>query len=327
MTYSQAPLLGLFRSGEVPGESETPEHIETVISNVFLFKDRVYKIYKNDNDFFNNNFHDISSREERFAFSISDFDWNNQLTKEVFLRLQGVKILDNAMVLLDEYNGADELVLVTKRLPTGTVLFDLLQAGSLAEGDFYEIGKQFAQREKGFILSGAVNDELLSNNMTERYYDVLEWIKDTKEVSDSEKEGYAGQLKELINRVYANDTSKVSVCFDFHSLNAFYVDKILYPFDTHPPKDAWRFGPPLLNIYRLATDVFAFAGEKEFRAVMNGYCEYLNISSPDEEVERLLVIYAALIMVSYLFMLVSTDGDKRDAALKYHDFLKRYSSS
>ena len=98
-------------------------------------------------------------------------------------------------------------------------------------------------------------------------------------------------------------------------------------FDCYSVKYDWRFGPALLNIYRFATDVFALVGEKEFRAVMRGYCDSLNVEQPSKEIERFFVIYAALIMMPYLYMLGKTDTDKHEAAVKYHDFLKRYLGS
>ena len=326
--YSQKPLLELLYAGKVPGESGIPKHIETVISNVFLFNERVYKVYKNNNEFFNKSFHDISIKEERFAFSTSDFEWNRQLAKEVHLRLQGVKVEGDSIIFPDESKNAEELLLVTARLPAGTVLLDQLQKGNLTEVDFYEIGKQFAAREKGFVWRGGFPDESLLENMLGRYPDVIEWVKNAETyLSTKEREEYGKWLKELIMRVYTGETASVTICFDFHSLNAFYVNQTLYPFDTHPPKDSWRFGPPWLNIYRLAADIFALAGEKEFRAVIRGYFEQIKVPSPPDEVERLLIVYSALIMVSSLYMLARTDTGKLESALKYHDFLKRYVAS
>lgn len=328
MSYSQEPLLELLRAGKVPGESGIPKHIETVISNVFLFSERVYKVYKSSNEFFNKSFHDISIKGERFAFSSADFEWNQQLAKEVYLRLQGVKVEADGMHFVDEWKDAEELLLVTKRLPAGTAVFDCLLKNDLNETDYYEIGKQFAQREKNFVWHSDLPSESLLQNMLERHKDVVEWIESVEEhISPTDKETYVNHLKDLITRVYENDSTRISICIDMHSLNAFYVDKTLYPFDAYSPKDSWRFGPALLNIYRLATDVFALVGEKEFDAVMRGYHEYLKREMPSQETNRLFVIYASLIMVPYLYMIGKTDTDKHEAAVKYHDFLKRYIAS
>ncbi len=248
--YSQKSLLELLRAGKIPGESGMPKHIETVISNVFLFNEQVYKVYKNDNEFFNKNFHDISTKEERFAFSVSDFEWNHQLAGEIYLRLQSVRVDADGIRFVEEQEDAEELLLVTARLPSSTALFEHLRNNNLVESDYYEIGKQFARCEKNFVWRGVIPDESLLETMLKRHTDVIDWVKGAENISPLEREVYANQLTELITRVYAHDATTVSICFDFHSLNAFYVRQTLYPFDTYPPKDAWRFGPALLNIYR-----------------------------------------------------------------------------
>lgn len=325
--YSQAPLLKLLSSGKIPGESGVPEHIETVISNVFLFKDRAYKVYKNDNDFFNKSFHDLSTKEERLSFSAADFDWNKQLAREIYLHLQGVKVVSDEIAFTDA-DEAEELIQINTRMPSGAVLFDHLQKNDLEEVDFYEIGKQFAMREKAFVWHGEFSSESTLQNIIKRHTDIIEWVKDAEEyLPAQERNAYSEQLLSLIKEIYTSDTTPLSIGFDFHSFNAFYVEGVLYPFDTHPPKDAWRFCPTGLNVYRLATDVFALVGEKEFRAVIQGYFGYLNISIPNEKGERLFVMYAALIMVSYLYMLARTDSDKMSAAIKYHEFLRQYAAA
>ncbi len=325
--YSQAPLLKLLSAGKVPGESGIPEHIETVISNVFLFEDRVYKVYKNDNDFYNKHFHNISSKKERFAFTVTDFEWNQQFSQEIYLRLQSVKVVSGNIVFVESDEEAEELVQVSKRMPTETILFNRLRKDDLVGSDFFEIGKQFATHEQGFILNGELPNESLLKNMHERYDDLIEWMDNVDAyLPKQERMVYGGQLIKLIDSVYENNTDRLSIGFDSHSFNAFYAEQVLSPFDTCPPKEAWRFCPALVNIYRLATDVFALVGEKEFRAVLRGYNDYLHLAPPPEETERLLIIYASLIMLPYLYMLGKTDPDKHNAAVKYHNFLKHYAS-
>lgn len=326
MSYSQKPLIELFKAGKVLGESGVPEHIETVISNVFLFEEKVYKIYKDDNIFFNTNFRDLSAQKDRFQFTHDDFKWNQQLSHEIYLELPGVRINENVVTFIDESN-AEELVCVTKRMPKGSTLIDVLMNGDLSANACYEIGRQFTERESRFNWIGEIPSESTLDNMQKRYDDIVDWIRDVKEVSEDEKEVYMSQFKQLICRVYEADNAQLSICFDIHSLNAFYVAAMLMPFDTYPPKEEWCFGPRGLNIFRLATDIYALRGEEEFRAVMKGYCESLGREPFTEEMTSLLVLYAALIMVSYLYMLGKTDPLKHESAVKYHDFLKRYTSS
>ncbi|PIR83059.1 hypothetical protein COU19_02745 [Candidatus Kaiserbacteria bacterium CG10_big_fil_rev_8_21_14_0_10_56_12] len=106
MVYSQRPLVRLIQEGQLTGESGKPDHVETVISNVFLFSDKVYKIYKSDNDFFNRNFNDISAKARRFDFTTADFEWNHQLSQEVYTALRGVRIIEKRCAFVDALEEA-----------------------------------------------------------------------------------------------------------------------------------------------------------------------------------------------------------------------------
>lgn len=88
----QEKIRALFLSGKVADETTVPEHIETVMSHVFLFPERVYKIYKGDNEWFNKNFNDLSDRRKRFEFSKNDFHWNQMLCPEVYVGILGAEI-------------------------------------------------------------------------------------------------------------------------------------------------------------------------------------------------------------------------------------------
>lgn len=298
-----------------------------MLSNVFLFKERVYKLYKNDNDFINKKFDDISTREKRFSFATTDFAWNQQLSKEIYLRLQGVRAGAELVHFVDSHADAEELLLVTARLQKKDSVFEHLRAADLSEPDYYEIGKQFAERESRFVPYEAMSGESLLKNMLRRHHDLVEWSKGVEaHLPAEERDSYAGQVKSLIERVYTGDSTPLATSFDIHSLNAFYFDGIFHPFDIYAINDSWHFAPASVNMYRLATDVFALAGEKEFRAVVRGYYDYLGTKSPEKDAEQLMVIYSAFIMVSYLYMLSQTDAEKREVAIKYHDFLKRYTS-
>lgn len=61
--HSQIKIIDAFSRGDIFGEISAPKHRTTVLSNVFIFKNKVYKIYKNDNKFYNENFRDISSKK------------------------------------------------------------------------------------------------------------------------------------------------------------------------------------------------------------------------------------------------------------------------
>ena len=145
MSYSQKQLITLFNAGKVPGENTKPHHIETVISNVFIFADRVYKIYKNDNDFFNKSFRDISSASARFDFSRRDFGWNHSLSPSIYLELKGVTIADGALKFFEPTDAADELVMVMKRFEKKDVLFEKIMHGEINRDEAFAMGRELAE--------------------------------------------------------------------------------------------------------------------------------------------------------------------------------------
>ncbi len=329
MAYSQKNLIDLIGEGRIPGEHEAPARIETVISHVFLFKEKAYKLYKNDNEFFNTHFNDLSTKDARILMTKTDFAWNKQLSEEIYITLQGVSVRDGVVVFADSLENSEEVLQVLKRLPAGAILFDQLVSGVvLTNGEYAQMGMQFAQREKGFVYEGQFPEESLLENMRGREKDIDEWIQGVGSyIPAAEQKRYADMLCSLVTEVYGFGEEKTSICFDSHSMNAFYADGKLYPFDTYAPKKEWCFGPRFLNMYRLASDIYAFSGEGAFRSFVDSYFATLEISHSGKTLEYALVLYASLIMVPYLYMLGAENTQKMDSAKKYHSFLKTFAGA
>ncbi|PIR83060.1 hypothetical protein COU19_02750 [Candidatus Kaiserbacteria bacterium CG10_big_fil_rev_8_21_14_0_10_56_12] len=210
-------------------------------------------------------------------------------------------------------------------MPRGTTVFDHLCKQDLSNEDFYGIGWQFAKREKRCRQTTGIQYSSLRADIAERQKDLMDWLTDAEEhLPVDERQQYGKTLAELGAHAYANSDAKVSTGLDFHNLNAFYVNKTLLPFDTYSPKDSWRLAPPFLNIYRLATDVYALAGKAAYTEVLKGYFDRSETAKPQDVTERFLVLYSALIMVSYLYMLARTDANKRNAADVYIAFTRKY---
>jgi aminoglycoside phosphotransferase family enzyme len=326
MMYSQKPLLSFFLDGKVPNESGMPIHIETVISNVFLFPERVYKIYKDDNTFFNQHFRDISDRATRFAFTKSDFEWNQQLSPELYLVLRAVKAGNNGVEYGDSPEQTEELVCITKRMPESTSFFSVLHRHELDTDDFASIGKQFGLRETQAVFQDAPIETFADNVMT-RVHDAENWVSDgvlDEWVSSRELQQWLAYLRTTAAALVEDKTQTLDFCFDLHSLNAFYVEGTLIPFDTSPPKESWRFGPTAINAYRLATDIRVYAGEAAYQSFLSGYTSTSTRPPLKPDEERLWVVYASLIMIQYLFFLGKTDPDKLSASHAYLAFLRAF---
>src|ERR1035441_10967527 len=117
MSDNNNKIIDFFKKGAIPNPDGTlPKHIITAISNIFVFKDKAYKIYKNDSDFFNKSFNDLSKKENRFLFTQKDFEWNNHLSPEVYTKLRGVILKDDAIVFTEPTDSSDELVIEMNKI-------------------------------------------------------------------------------------------------------------------------------------------------------------------------------------------------------------------
>jgi len=328
MTYSQQPLLDLFRSGALPGETNAPEHIETVISNLFLFPETVYKVYKNNSEFFNTGFHDLSKKVERFSFTRNDYSWNNTLSPSIYTRLVGVSVRGNKLHIGEPTDEADELVFVMKRVDTNDLLFEHFVRGDISSDDCHNIGKQLAE-----ALASARTEQANEYNYYEafgkRIEDIRAWGLSVTDYWSTEEqaaycdymEDYRTQHRELFENDYR---TQIAQSGDMHSLNALYTNGQFYLMDSYPPKDEWAMDYELNPLYRFGADLLALTGKQDlYKAFIEGY-EQGTGTKADRTLEPLYLVYTASIMTSYLYMLQQTDPSKTEPAKRYHAFLRDY---
>ncbi len=322
--YSQKPLLELMKIGKAFGETgELKKHIETVVSNVFVFSEHAYKVYKNDNEFFNKGFRDISGKESRFDFTRRDFEWNHKLNDDVYVALKPVAVVNGELrIVHDEI--AEEYVMIMNTFPEKSVLMNIFMH-SVPEGfDAFREGGRFAelQRElpklpKEHLDPLAVSVELCN--------DVYNWTLMQKDkFEEGELERYYNFIKGLVAenetvREYFRD--HLSVSMDIHMGNALYYKEKLMLIDTFSPKESWFIKHECCDLYRLGTDIRVFMGEEAWEAFKDGYYS----TSPEKPcppvMDAFSTVYASLIMVSYLFYL---GGDHTEQAKKHLSFLRNY---
>lgn len=325
--YLQKPLIKLMKSGAFPGEKGVPKHIETVISNVFLFDTKAYKFYKNDSELFNIGFRDISVKKERFSFTEKDFEWNNGVSPSIYTKLVGVKVLNGAIQIASSQNDAEELLIEMNRVDTENVLFEKLIRKDITKEHCFEIGVLLAKKLKVFQknISGHTFYTLFGN----RIEDLRQWITSIPEcIQEEEVHTYLNFLdnfkKNNLNYFQNELTNEVTTDGDFHSLNCVYTEGALDLMDTYAPKDEWRMGHLHLPLYRIGADIWALSGKKEFfEAFVKGY-ETGSGRTVDRRLDAVFILYASAIMVSYLYQLQYADSSKKAHAEKYHAFLREY---
>lgn len=329
--YSQKPLIELLKQGQFPGETGQPKHIETVISNVFLFEKNVYKFYKNDNEFINKNFMNISGKLERFDFTRQDFTWNQTLSPAIYLRLRGVAIANGQIIFPQQDTETEELLIVMNRVNAHDILFEKLMANKVSAEESFLLGQQLAQNlakvEKPLPKKYNYYDIFGS-----RVADLRNWIKSVEEYISVDESGlYCDYLEALRNRErkwFEEELStQVTYGGDIHSHNAVVIGDRLHLMDTYPPKEAWRIEHRLVPLYRVGVDIWALSGKRNlFESFIAGY-EAGSGLKIDRRLDAVYVVQAAAIMVSYLYMLQRTDISKREAADKFHQFIRDYFES
>ncbi len=310
------------------GERKPPRHIETVISNVFVFGDLVYKLYKNDNDFFNKGFRDISSKSARFDFTKRDFEWNHSLSPSIYLELKGIKVINGHIDFCEPTDKAEELVMVMKRFDTKDVLFEKLMRGEISKDESYAMGKQLAETLKR-VHTHKIKGKSFYHTVGGRINDLRAWIKSVAEyIDEAESKEYCDFLDIFRDKNRELFEGKLSDALrhggDAHSHNAVFTNGALCLIDAFPPKEEWLVEHELTPLYRIGTDIWVLTDNRDlFDAFINGY-EDGSGTKIDHELDSFFVIYAAAIMVSYLYMLSRTDAGKKEAARRFHKFIKKY---
>lgn len=303
-----------------------PQHIVTAISNVFVFENTVYKIYKNDSAFFNENFNDLSKKDTRFIFTRKDFEWNNRLSPEVYTDLRGVVLNGEDIEFVEPTDEADELVIVMNKVDMSNQLVKRLVDGTISLDDCYEIGRQFGEREKQ--LPKLQSEKTAYGDFLTRYEDLRPWILSVKDILKEDAEKYLNYIKNFIDehKSELDSIDLMGVCVDVHADNAVLTGKEFLPIDTYAPKEAWLHGYKFINIYRIATDIYAFLGKPAFEKVFEGYKKSSGRILP-RSYDKFLVIYCELITWPYQFMLAEKEPWRADVARTYGNFIEKIFAS
>jgi len=326
MSYSQQPLLDLLAQGQVPGETGTPTCVETVISRVYIFEKNVYKLYKNDCEFFNTNFHDLTEQEERHRFTKADFSWNNASSPAIYRELRGVRAIHGTIEFTDE--SPEELVIVMNRIHMADVLFEHLMRGEITAKTAYAIGQGLSKS-----LEGVRRQEPVKENYYEvfgrRIADSRAWGASVAEfIPQEEIDSYLSFLEQV--REERRETLEVEHTDgemyggDIHCHNAILTNGSFMLMDTYSPKEEWLVEHWTVPAYRIAADLWSLTGDEElFRACMKGYEAGMGMER-DQTLDAFYILYALGIAMPYHYMLSRTDESKREPAERMRAFMRSY---
>lgn len=321
-------LFDLIKQGKIEGFSTKPRYVETVISRVFIFddEDRVLKFYKRDNEWWNSEMKDISAGQSRIDFIREDYEFNQFLNPRIYIGLKKAVIRDSVVYLEEANQEDDELVIVMHKEDLSGTFTQVLAGGALNHETYEMIGKQFAS------IKCSIPSQYLSNaeknwheQMCARVNDLSSWtISEQLFPSHLAEKGIA-YMRRLLE-THRDEFSSVrkedlSVLIDCNSENLLFVDGELRFIDAYSPKDAWRVGSFDIDIFRVASDIYAMSGKEAYDAFLRGV-ESVEGVRLNPTLHRFHLLYGALIMGPYFYMLSRKDQTYLTHAEKYNQFIE-----
>lgn len=315
-------LIEAFEKNSIIGlDTSSPDKvIETIISKIFFYGDKVLKVYKYEKFFFG----DFGFAEFRNNFYKEDFGWNKKMAPGVYLSLAGVK-KDGEKYKLAELAEAEDFFIEMKKFDDDKNLTNLLAKKQIVKEDIEKIVSEMIYRlgeltqEKRAAKEYNFDKKLIDIHMAglESDRNLLYLITDF--IQKDKTDAIIDFLKNVsINHAYFKDYNpgKFSLLIDNHADNIIFLgDKVQF-IDVLPPKESWRVGDFYFVASRLATDIAVRLSEGKSKIVYEKCKDVFSVIP--EDVKNIYEIRSALIQM-WCF---STTG-KPEIAQKYFDFIDR----
>jgi len=308
-------LIEAFEQNLIDGlnTSSPDKTIETIISKIFFYEEKVFKIYKYEKFFFG----DFTSLQFRKDFYFEDFSQNQLMAPEVYLFLRGVKKAGDKY-LFSGREEAEDFFIEMKKFDDNNNLTNLLlgkkidkiQLGTIAEEMVLRLKKLTeAKRDK---YKNYFKNRLLDIHIADLESDknLLYLIPSNVPKEKVDKIIGLALKASLKNRYYLDyNSDNLSILIDNHADNIVFLNGKVQFIDVLPPKESWRVGDLNFVICRLATDVAVLGSSKLADAV------YVNCEAMPEKIKRIYEIRSALIQ-AWCFYSVN----KSEIAEKYLKF-------
>lgn len=314
-------LVDALKNGKVGTISEIPiNHIETVMSHVLIYKDRVRKVYKDDRE---GVFLDLRDFETRRQFYKDDFYWNQNVSPHIHLHLHGVEKNNDDVYQIISAEDAVEWFVEMRRVEDTDTLVKRLLEEEIEISDIQAItNTQIEGLQKLSEKWLPEYNDLLDIGLEKLWYERLE--KDLRNFGNSfgatiPKEVTSKRIDVLINffeshEYFKNlDESHAEIAIDNHAGNIVFTDGIPHFIDIYLVKKEWRVIDRNNNIARLATCIRVLGNNELADAVYKTFEQHYPLSSP--EIYVFLETYNALIKGYYYTYL-----NKPEVAKKYFLF-------
>lgn len=322
-----ADLYKLVEGGKLEGFSGIPVHITTVISNVYVFENKVLKIYKRDNEWWNTSMQDLSKGQPRIDFITRDFKFNQKLNPAVYTALEVLVKEGDKAILRDPNDDDDELVVVMEKIDATQTMTKILSEQKLSLDEYEKVGRDFITKKLS-LTKDFLPTELTGNwyvQLIGRFNDLEGWAYGEhdfpKEVADAGMTKLRSILENQKDKFSAMRAVDLAVCIDCNSENLLYLNGKLSFMDVYPPKNEWRSAAFEHDIFRLGADIYGFAGKEAYEAYLKGVYS-IDEHMFDNDLHAFYLLYGAMITGPYLYMLAKKDDKYLRHASKYNEFIR-----
>lgn len=271
--------------------------VETLLSRIFFFGEKVYKFYKWKKAFYG----DLSDANFRKQFIKEDFFWNNVMSPEIYKKL----------AILKNEDGREDLCIMMNKLKSQKNLIDCVESSELT----FDILKKFVadiikkQREIASLRKEELTILLtkdLKNIEVEAIKDLRSWDYMAKELPKQKIDQIAEKLLAILRSPEYSEWRKVakkSACIDGNGDNFIIENGEIVFIDILPPKYNWRVEDEVFNLGRAVADIRALGGNPKLaEAIYESYEKITGLKAP-EAVKKLYEIRGAMIQVAYRYLL------------------------
>ncbi len=292
--------------------------IETLVSKVFVFNDKVLKVYKKDKYFFG----DLETFESRKAFYEEDFFWNNNASPEVYLHLWGVAQKGDSFEFVPNHLGKD-FVIEMSRIDDEQTLTKVLNRGELTPEQAAEFIDSLVNTLT--TLKGERRQKLdhlfqrgLYVIMVDNTQSLYDWMVTEKSFNESEAKEVLETLKEGLEKVsYFKDMQieDLSVAFDNNCDNLILLNGKPSYIDILSPMEVWRVVDEYATIARTIVDIEVIQDMETGKVAREAYAKYARLIP--KAAMLMHEVRAAAIQWPYRFMI-----KQDDLAKKYGEYTK-----
>lgn len=232
--------------------------ITTLVSDVFIFGEKVLKVYKKENFFFA----DLDNFASRKAFYEEDFFWNNVASPEVYLHLWGVKFEENKFELVPFGLGEDFVIEMSKIDDSQTLTKILLRSELTKKNteDFIDalvdalenLTKERRQKLNHLFERG------LKKIMLDDIQSLYDWMLTESRVTKLDSDAVRDLLIEAVHTepyFSSTDMGSLSAAFDNNCDNLILIDGKPSFIDILSPMEEWRVVDEYATVSRTIVDI------------------------------------------------------------------------